>query len=61
MNFKEWAESEKLLEVDDAIEVAEIAWNKALEIAAKEVNKIALHHNTVVCASDVINRNRTDL
>jgi hypothetical protein len=35
-------------------------WNRALELAAKEVNKIALHHNTIVCAVDVINRQKTD-
>lgn len=41
-------------------ETVEKIWNSALELAAKEVNKIALHHNTIVCAVDVINRNRTD-
>ena len=41
-------------------ETVEKIWNSALELAAKEVNKIGLDHNTVVCAVDVINRNRTD-
>ena len=35
-------------------------WNAALDLAAKEVNKIALHHNTIVCAVDVINRQKAD-
>ena len=61
MVFQEWYEDNDELDLYNfPNEAAEIIWNKALEVAAKEVKKIALHHNTIVCAVDVINRNRTD-
>lgn len=62
MGFKEWWEKESGWgdEIISQRILAELAWNKALDLAAKEVNKIAMHNKTIVCAVGVINRNRTD-
>jgi hypothetical protein len=59
MDFEEWWKKE-FGWGGEPYEIAKEAWNRALELAAKEVNKIALHHNTIVCAVDVINRQKTD-
>lgn len=58
MSYEEWAK-ENYMCIDIDHNAREI-WNAALDSAAKEVNKIALHHNTIVCAVDVINRQRAD-
>ena len=61
MEFKEWFNEDDHDLFNFPEEAMEAAWNKALELAAKEVNKIAMHDNTIVCAVAVINRNRTDI
>ena len=59
MDFKEWWDDEKDLEYGPAGKcAAKWAWEEALSSAAVEVNKIAMHHNTIVCAVNSINKLR---
>jgi len=63
MNFKEWLEKELNSHNSSYFskgDLAEAAWNAALELAETQVNQIVGDHNTIVCAVDVINRIRTD-
>ena len=58
MTYEEWsAENWMYIDLDHN---ARAIWNAALDNAAAEVNKIALHDNTIVCAVDVIKRNKAD-
>ncbi len=62
VNFEEWWKKESGWGGEMLSEgaLAESAWNKALELAEKQVKQIAMDHNTIVYAASVINRNRTD-
>ena len=56
MTYEEWAE-ENYMCIDMDQNAKEI-WNAALDSAMLEVNKIALHHNTIVVAVAVIEQSK---